>query len=118
MIAFVFALAVICFAWYLCIGYDYYEAFVVEEGLFDESLFDCLFRGGEILDFYDLLGSTEIRGEYLSDLIFGLVFTVIGGIGYIVDAVRKAKADAGAPQPVLNGGEEDKAAGLSDKMED
>ena len=107
VISFIFALAVIVFTWYLCIGYDYYSVFVPEAGLSGVSLFDCLFEGFEILDFYDYIGATEIRGEYMSDLIFGVVFTIIGGIGYVVDAVRRAKAEAApavSAQPELNGG--------------
>ena len=109
VISFVFALAIIVLTWYLCIGYDYYSIFVQDAGIGGESLFVCLFNGFEILDFYDYIGATEIRGEYMSNLIFGIVFTVIGGIGYVVDAVRKAKAEVAAPapaQPVLNGEED------------
>jgi len=110
VIASVAAIAVIVLAWYLCIGYDYYltmEELAAENPLYFEAipLSDCLFNGFEFFDFCDKLDLPEIRTEYLGDLAFGLIFTVIAAIGYVVSAVKNAKfAKTNVPAaPTLNG---------------
>lgn len=100
VIASVFALLVIVFAWYLCLCQDVYNAFA-EMGLpitFGES-----FELG-----VEFLKDPEVGGGYISDLAFGVIFAIVGAIGYVVQSAKNAKAvKAMTPKaPVLNGGEE------------
>jgi hypothetical protein len=89
IISTVFAFLVIVLAWYLCIGYDIYNAyqewFANGEIDFTVSFFEAL---GEVPLFFE---ESEIALAYLKDLGIGLLFCVIGAFGYVKAAIGKAR---------------------------
>ena len=102
VIASVLALAVIVFAWYLCIGYDYYLD-ASSAGL-NVSVLDCLFSGMDYLELADLVGMPEVRSSYLSNLAVGIIFTLLAGGGYVYRAIKASRESAPASvQYNLNG---------------
>ena len=107
IIASVLALAVLVFAWYLCIGYAYYlDVSTVEP---NASLFDYLFNGFDYFDLADAVGHPEVRSNYITNLITGIVFSVLVCGSYIAQAFRNSKAASSAApaQPTLNGENEE-----------
>ena len=92
VIAVIAALLVMVLAWYLCLCTDIYNAFK-EFGL---SFFDAVKAAPSFLE------EPEIAGAVFSDLIMGLVLSLVGAGGYVVNSVKKAKAVKDAPsQPDL-----------------
>ena len=92
IISVVMALLVIVLAWYFCIAYDVFNAYKAwfEEGEIDYTL--TFFESVRAVSFY--LGDPEIGPAYLKDLGIGLLFCVIGGGSYVVNAIKNAKAKA------------------------
>ena len=112
VIASVCTVVSIVIGWYICICYDYYltveELAAMYPDYFEAlPLTEFVFSGFEFFEFCEAFEIPGVVSEYVSDLAFGLVFTVIGAVGYIVAAAKNAKlAKIAAPAPaapVLNG---------------
>lgn len=115
VIASVCTVVSVLIGWYCCICYAYYQDILDLAELYPDHfealpLTDFIFSGFEYFDFRAAL-DLPVLSDYLSNLAFGLVFTVIGAVGYIVTAAKNAKlAKIAAPAPaapVLNGEESD-----------
>ena len=92
IISVIMALLVIVLAWYFCIAYDVFIAHKewFEAGEIDYTL--TFFESVRAVSFY--LTDPEIGPAYLKDLGIGLLFCVIGGGSYVVNAIKNAKAKA------------------------
>ena len=77
---------IVC-AWYLCLSTDVYQAYQdwYMSGEIDYTLtFPEAFRTAWLY-----LEEPEVARPYLADLIKGLLFSLLGAAGFIVDAIRK-----------------------------
>ncbi len=90
IISVVIALLVVVAAWYLCIGYDIYTVYQewYELGEVDFTL-DYFESVRAIPLFFE---DPEISGAYIKDLLFGIVFCVVGGGSYVVNKIKAVKA--------------------------
>ena len=98
VISVIMALIVIVIAWYLCLGYDVYQAHLgwYEEGLIDYTL--TFFEGVQAGGYY--LSDPEIGPLYIKDLGIGLLFCIIGGGSYVVNKIKSVRAAQNAPVAV------------------
>ena len=89
IISVIISLLVIVAAWYMCFAYDIYVAY------------QDWFAAGEIdftLTFADsvynvpyFLSDSEVGPAYIKDLIFGIVFCIIGGGSYVFGKIKNIK---------------------------
>ena len=94
IISVVIALLVIVLAWYLCLGYDVYQAYKMwyEAGDIDYTV--SYFEAVQVSHYY--LTDPEIGLAYLGDLGIGLLFCIAGGGSYVVNKIKNAKLKAAA----------------------
>lgn len=89
IISVIATLAVMVLAWYLCLSLDVFNAY---KDWYAEGYVDFTITFGEaVRNAHVFLEDPEISREYISSLVTGLVFCVIGGIGYVVGSIRKVK---------------------------
>lgn len=89
IISVIIALLVMVLAWYLCLGYDIYNAY------------QDWFNAGEVdftLTFFEsvqaapiFLADSEIGPAYFGDLGLGLLFCVVAGGSYVVNKIKNSK---------------------------
>jgi len=87
VISIIMALIVMLLAWYVCLAFDVYNMFKDDfaAGYIDYTItFGTAFRNA-----YLFLEGSE---GYYSNLIMGLAFCVVGGIGYVSAAIKRVKA--------------------------
>ena len=94
IIASVIALLVLVLAWYGCFVKDLHDAYKgwYENGDVDymPTYFQCFGIG------YNFFSEPEIAKSYFLSLGMGLVFAVIGGLRYIINAFKSAGNESGA----------------------
>lgn len=83
IIAIICSLAVIVFAWYLCIAYDVYNEY--------QELLHITVPFGDIFSDPFAHITEEANSAYTTDLVMGIIFCVIGGAGYAVRSIQNAK---------------------------
>ena len=83
IIAIICSLAVIVFAWYLCMAYDVYNEY--------QELLHITVPFGDIFSDTFAHITEEAKKAYITDLVIGIIFCVIGGAGYAVKSIQKAK---------------------------
>ena len=101
IISVIIALLVIVAAWYSCFAYDIYVAY---QDWFAAGEVDYTLTFAEsVYNVPYFLSEPEIGAAYIKDLIFGIVFCVIGGGSYVANKLKNAKNKAKftpAPAPV------------------
>lgn len=95
------AILVLVAAWYLCFGYDIYEA---HKEWYEAGEIEYMLTYAESVSavpFY--LQDSQVGPGYIKDLALGLLFALIGGGSYVVNTIRniKAKAAAESMSPTL-----------------
>lgn len=89
VISIIMTVLVMILAWYFCLALDVYNAY---KEWFDEGFIDFTITFGEaVQNAYIFLEEPEIGPEYIKDLVIGLVFCAIGGIGYVKGTVKRVK---------------------------
>lgn len=91
IIAVILSFAVIVAAWYLCLASDVYKAY---QEWYSNGVVDYAPTYAESVRYaYEFLKLPEVAGGYIKDLLFGLVFCVVGGFSYVKAALRNAKSN-------------------------
>lgn len=89
VIAVLMSLLVIVIAWYFCLSFDIYQAakewYEAGEMEFLPTFSECLASA------YLFLGDSDVSTYYVSNLVLGIVFCIIGGGGYVYDKLKKMK---------------------------
>lgn len=85
----VMALLVIVLAWYLCLGYDIYNAYQdwYNAGEVDFTL--TFFESVQAAPIF--LSDSEIGPAYFGDLALGLLFCIVAGGSYVANKIKNAK---------------------------
>ncbi len=88
IISVIIALLVMVLAWYLCLGYDIYNAYQdwYANGEIDFTL--TFFEAVQAAPVF--LADSEIGPAYLGDLGLGLLFCVVGGGSYVVNKIKNS----------------------------
>lgn len=91
VISIVITVIVMVIAWYFCLSMDVYQAHKdwLAEGYIDYTIT----FGDSVRNAYVYLEEPEIASEYIKDLVIGLAFCIIGGVGYVMSAVKRVKAE-------------------------
>lgn len=98
VIAIIFSVAVIVLAWYLCIVTDIYNAY---QEWYAEGYIDYTITFSEAVGEVSYWLSDEtVSSEYISNLVVGLLFCVIGGIGLVIKSVKRVKAAKANSDPM------------------
>ena len=93
IISIIVTLIVMVIAWYFCFSMDVYNWY--QDG-YAEGYIDFTITFGEAFrNAYLFLEDSE---GYIKDLIIGLAFCVIGGIGYVMSAIKRVKAEKEAAE--------------------
>ena len=105
VISIIATLIVMVIAWYLCLSMDVFNAYKdwQAEGLIGYTLT----FSESVQNAYIFLEDPEISGVYIKNLLFGLVFCVIGGIGYVMGTVKRVKENEAIKESVASEPEND-----------
>lgn len=87
----VMSLLVIVIAWYFCLAYDIYDAYMAFYEAGEIDFYYTLIESVQVAPFF--LADPEIAGPYLGDLGLGLLFCVLGGGSYLFNKFRTVNAD-------------------------
>lgn len=98
IISVIITIAVMVLAWYLCLSLDVYNAY---KDWYAEGFVDFTISFGEaVRNAHLFLEEPEISGEYVSSLAMGLVFCVIGGVGYVISSIKRVKVAKESAKPM------------------
>ena len=78
-----------CLAWYLCLSLDVYNAY--QEWFATGEIDFTLTLGESVGNAYLFLEDPELARAYFGDLAMGLVFCIIGGVGYVISSIKRVK---------------------------
>lgn len=84
------AFLVIIAAWYMCLSQDVYEAYQIMYT--EKTIYTPVSFSDSVRTAYLFLQEPEIAVGYIRDLLFGLIFCIVGAFSYIKTAIRNAKA--------------------------
>ncbi len=91
VISIIATVVVMVIAWYFCLSMDVYDAY---KEWYAEGYIDYTITFGEaVRGAYVYLEEPEIGPAYIKDLVIGLAFCIIGGVGYVMSAVKRVKAE-------------------------